>query len=247
MNMTPIAQDDVFTATQGQFTTTISGNLGVDNGHGADADPDGTVLGWWSTPFDPAGNGDRFLGAFFNSVGQLSFLTIAGTVSYPFPQIVTATMLTTAQGGQVIMDTSGGFTYTAAAGFSGTGSDDLHGEGGADKLLGGAGADKLYGGAGNDQFRFDGPGGSHDKVMDFKAGDKLTVRAADYGLAAGALPDASYFALAGAANVDHGRFVYASANRGLSWDADGNLATANTLIATFDKAVSLSGADFLVI
>ena len=65
MNMTPNAADDIFTATQGQFTTTINGNLGTDNGQGSDADPDGTLLGWWSNPFDPQGNGDRFLGPYF--------------------------------------------------------------------------------------------------------------------------------------------------------------------------------------
>ena len=643
MNMTPIAADDDFTATQGQFTTTINGNLGADNGQGNDADPDGTLLGWWSNPFNPQGNGDRFLGAFFNN-GVLSFLTIAGTVSYPFPQIVTATLITTAEGGQVILSTNGSFTYTAPKGFSGTDwfeytlvdgefgfdtgrvtfnvndsengndrpqakddvfngvedqqisgnvlasngngvdtdpngdaltvnnqtiytahgglvsiyangdfvyrppanysgpdsfeytvkdshgaaatatvtlnleaandapianadsfsgvhgkpisgnvmandvdadndpltavaatietagggqavlmadgtftytplanyagidsftytvtdghgglsmatvslnvlntdpvaltdwytaqfgkgisgnvlrndsdadgdplralaatittahggtavlkadgtftyvppeafygtdsfqytikdgfggaataialitttapsgsiygtteydnisgtasadhifafaeddivhgrggndaidggdeddrlwgedgadrlygqgdgdllkggngadylsggsdSDDLYGDAGNDRLLGGAGADKLYGGAGKDQFIFAAPGGAADKVMDFKAGDKLTVMAADFGLAAGALPDASYFAKAGAADVGHGRFIYTSANRALSWDEDGDTATANQVIAVFDKSVTLGIADFLVI
>ncbi len=643
MNMTPIAVDDVFTATQGAFTTTISGNLGTNNGGGVDSDPDGTLLGWWSNPFDPHGNGDRFLGAFFSN-GELAFLTIAGTVSYPFPQIVKATLVNTAQGGQVILSTNGSFTYTAPKGFSGTDwfdytlvdgefgfdtgrvtfnvtdsesgndrpvakddvftgpedqqitgnllfdngngpdtdpngdtltvnnqtiytahgglvsisangdfiytpptdysgpdsftytvkdihgastaatvtlnleaendapianadsysgvhgkpisgnvlsndidkdndalsvaaatietagggqvtlladgtftytplgtyagadsftytvsdghggsstatvhlnvyntspiaqtdwftapfgkgisgnalrndsdadgdplhakaatlitaqggtvvlradgaftyipgeaffgtdsfqytvkdgfggtatatalintsapsgsiygtseydnisgteradnifvfaeddivhgragndmvaggdeddtlwgvdgadklygqgdgdllmggngadtlsggldSDDLYGDAGSDKLIGGAGADKLYGGAGNDQFIFASPGGAADKLMDFKAGDKLTVRAADFGLAAGALPDASYFAKAGAADVGHGRFIYTSANRALSWDEDGDAATANQVIAVFDKSVTLSAADFLVI
>ena len=643
MNATPIASDDVFTATQGEFTTTINGNLGDDNGQGNDADPDGTLLGWWSNPFNPQGNGDRFLGAFFSD-GVLTFLTIAGTVSYPFPQIVTATLITTAEGGQVILSTNGSFTYTAPKGFSGTDwfeytlvdgefgfdtgrvtfnvtdsengndrpdarddvftgsedrritgnvltgngngadsdpngdaltvnnhtihtahggrvsiyangdfvytppanysgsdsfkytvkdihgasmtatvtlnldaindapvgnddrysivhgksisgnvlandtdaendaltavaaeietagggqvtlladgtftytplagyvgndsftytvedghggssearvyfnvfntdpaaqtdwfstpfgrgtsgnvlnndsdadgdplhavgatlttaqggsvvlkadgsftytpaeayygtdsfqytvkdgfggvaaatalintaaplgsilgtsetdtlsgteladnifvfaeddivrarggndmvaggdeddtlwgedgadklygqgdgdllkggngadclsgggdSDDLYGDAGNDKLIGGAGADKLYGGAGNDQFIFAAPGGAADKLLDFKAGDKLTLKAADFGLAAGALPDASYYAKAGAADVGHGRFIYTSANRALSWDKDGDAATANQVIAVFDKSVTLSAADFLVI
>ena len=126
-------------------------------------------------------------------------------------------------------------------------SDDLYGDAGNDKLIGGAGADKLYGGAGNDQFIFAAPGGAADKLLDFKAGDKLTLKAADFGLAAGALPDASYFAKAGAADVGHGRFIYTSANRALSWDKDGDAATANQVIAVFDKSVTLSAADFLVI
>jgi hypothetical protein len=75
----------------------------------------------------------------------------------------------------------------------------------------------------------------------------LCVIGNDYALAAGALPDASYFASGAAPAVDHGRFVYASADRSLSWDADGNAATANTVIAVFDKPVSLSFADFLIL
>ena len=130
----------------------------------------------------------------------------------------------------------------------GTGSDELYGNDGVDRLTSGAGADKLYGGAGNDRFIFDkATGTSADKVMDFKAGDKLAVNAADYGLDAGALPDAGYFASGAAANVGHGRFLYTSANRSLAWDADGNAATANVVIATFDTKVTLSFADFLVI
>ena len=643
MNTTPIAADDVFTSTQGEFTTTISGNLGANNGGGVDSDPDGTLLGWWSNPFNPQGNGDRFLGAFFSN-GELAFLTIAGTVSYPFPQIVKATLITTAEGGQVILSTNGSFTYTAPEGFSGTDwfdytlvdgefgfdtgrvtfnvtnsangndrpdakddvftgvedqqisgnvlagngngadadpigdaltvknqtiytahggmvaiyangdfvytppanysgpdsfeytvkdiygasatatvtlnletvndapaantdsfsgvhgkpisgnvmandsdadgdpltviattiatadggqvilladgtftytpdagfvgidsftysigdghggsatatvslnvfntnpqaqtdwfsapfakaisgnvlgndsdadsdplaavaatlttahggsvvlkangtftyvaaeafhgtdsfqyavhdgfggtatataiintaappdsiygttehdniagtasadhifafaeddivharggndtiaggdqddtlwgedgadklygqadgdllkggngadylsggldSDDLYGDAGNDKLRGGAGIDKLYGGGGNDQFIFEAPGGGADKVMDFRSGDTLTVLAAEFDLAEGVLPDASYLAKAGAAAVDHGRFLYTSANRSLSWDADGDASTANVVIAIFDKPVALSIADFQAI
>jgi large repetitive protein len=126
--------------------------------------------------------------------------------------------------------------------------DDLYGGDGVDVLVGGAGIDKLTGGNGNDQFVFDAANGtSADRVMDFKRGDLLVVNAADYGLTAGLLPDASYFANAGAANVDHGRFLYNSTDRSLSWDADGNAATANVTIATFNKSVTLSDSDFLVI
>jgi Ca2+-binding RTX toxin-like protein len=126
--------------------------------------------------------------------------------------------------------------------------DDLYGEGGADKLNGGAGLDKYFGGGGNDQFIFDAANGtSYDRVMDFRLGDKLTVKASDYGLGPGALADASYFANAGAASVSHGRFLYTAASRSLAWDADGNGATANVVIAVFDRAVTLSATDFLVI
>jgi Bacterial Ig domain/RTX calcium-binding nonapeptide repeat (4 copies) len=126
--------------------------------------------------------------------------------------------------------------------------DDLSGGSGIDKLAGGAGFDILSGGAGADQFVFDAPtGASYDRVQDFEIGDKLCVTGAQYRLAVGALADASYFATAGAASAGHGRFLYSEADRSLSWDADGNAATANRVIAIFSAAVALSHADFLVL
>ena len=102
MNMTPIAADDQFTATQGQFTTTITGNLGTDNGNGADFDPDGSLLGFAGLGFTTQGDGDRYLGAFFSN-GVLGFLSIEGTVSYPFPVFSTTLLLTTVEGGHVTL------------------------------------------------------------------------------------------------------------------------------------------------
>ena len=119
MTIAPVANADEFTAAQGASATTISGNLGADNGGGADLDPDGSVLGWVAGNVTSlAGDGDRFLGAFFTE-GVLSFLTIQGTVSYPHPVIVTTTALTTDEGGRVVLDTSGNFQYVSALGFSG--------------------------------------------------------------------------------------------------------------------------------
>ena len=131
----------------------------------------------------------------------------------------------------------------------GADADTLNGGDGVDWLFGGAGLDRYTGGNGNDYFVFDfANGASTDRVADFKTGDKLAVYASDYGLAAGALPDASYFTSAALpAIVDHGRFIYNSSARSLSWDADGNAATANALIATFDSKVTLSSLDFLVL
>lgn len=119
MTIAPIAAEDMFAAAQGQNYTTVTGNLGADNGSGLDYDPDGSVLGWVAGAVTSlAGDGDRFLGAFFAD-GVLSFLTIQGTVSYPHPVIVTATAITTAEGGRVVLDTSGNFSYQSALGFSG--------------------------------------------------------------------------------------------------------------------------------
>ena len=122
MPVTPIAAEDTFYVVQGLTSTTLTGNLGVDNGAGVDYDPDGTVLGYVAgTGFTPIGDGNSYLGAFFTD-GVLGFLSITGTVSYPFPIITTSTAITTTEGGTVWLDTSGNFTYTSALGFSGTDS-----------------------------------------------------------------------------------------------------------------------------
>lgn len=126
--------------------------------------------------------------------------------------------------------------------------DDLYGGAGADWLEGGTGVDSLYGGGGGDKFVFAAPiAGEIDKIMDFDRADLIAVVGADFGLAAGSLPDASYFAENGAANAAHGRFLYNTANRVLSWDSDGDALTANLAIAAFDDKVVLTSADFLVI
>jgi hypothetical protein len=122
MTLSPIAAADAFAVAQGPTATTLTGHLGADNGFGADHDPDGTALGWVAgTVTTLAPDGDRFLGAFFAD-GLLSLLTIQGTVSYPHPVIVTATTLTTAEGGHITLNTSGQFDYTSALGFSGVDS-----------------------------------------------------------------------------------------------------------------------------
>ena len=122
MTIAPIAAADVFAVSQGQTSTTVTGNLGADNGGGLDYDPDGTLLGWVAgTGFSPIGDGDRYLGAFFSN-DTLAFLVIMGTVSYPFPAILTSTAIATAEGGYVLLDTSGNFSYQSALGFSGTDS-----------------------------------------------------------------------------------------------------------------------------
>ena len=108
-NATPIAADDAFTADQDTLTTSICGNLGADNGLGLDYDPDGTLLGWAGVGFNPVGDGDRYLGAVFSN-GTLGFLSIQGTVSYPFPVFFSTLLLFTHAGGQVFLHTDGSFT-----------------------------------------------------------------------------------------------------------------------------------------
>jgi len=134
--------------------------------------------------------------------------------------------------------------------FGGADADTLNGGAGIDRLVGGAGTDDLTGGTGADLFVLDGPvGTSADRVRDFVSGtDDFAVQGSDYALAAGALPDASYFALAtNAADVDHGRFLYNAAAGSLAWDGDGNATTANVTIATLNLGQSLTLNDFLVL
>jgi Bacterial Ig domain/Bacterial cadherin-like domain len=119
MTISPIAAADTFTADQGMTSTTVTSNLGADNGAGLDQVPDGTILGWVAgTGFTPVGDGDRYLGAFFSD-GVLSYLSNTGTVSYPFPIITTATAVTSTEGGWIVLDPSGNATYQSALGFSG--------------------------------------------------------------------------------------------------------------------------------
>ncbi len=134
--------------------------------------------------------------------------------------------------------------------FGGADADRLNGGTGNDQLFGDAGLDDLTGGAGADVFVFDRPSGtSADRIRDFVSGtDDLAVRGSDYGLKAGALPDASYFALtAAAADVNHGRFLYNPTTAALAWDADGRAATANVTIATLNPGQSLAFGDFLIL
>lgn len=309
LNTAPIARNDWFTA---QFGKGISGNLLANNGAGADSDADGDTLSLVAGVLTTAGGGRATLmadGTFAYVPAQAFY----GTDSFQYSigdgfggtATATAFVVTAAPSGS-IYGTAGddlrdgtaladvifaldgndvvrgwGGNDTLAGGnddddLSGDGGndlvfgqagkdtlkgglgadrlnggadgDDLFGNDAADRLTGGAGNDTLAGGAGNDWFIFDRANGtSADKVMDFRTGDKLAVNAADYGLAAGLLPDASYFASAGAGPVGHGRFLYSGVGRTLSWDQDGDAATANTVIATFNKAVALSYTDFLVL
>ncbi len=140
--------------------------------------------------------------------------------------------------------------------FGGTGNDRLYGEADKDDLFGGGGNDRLDGGAGNDRLK-GGGGADHfvlnldptdtDRIMDFTSADRLEFRAADLGLAAGPLPDASWLVAQGAADGSHGRFVWHSASRSLQWDDDGLAATASQVVATFDSRFVPTLESFLLV
>src|SRR5262245_62899812 len=106
VNRAPVAGDDAFTVTQGAAVTTLTGNLGIN-----DSDPDGDPLGFAASPAS-------LQGAFFSG-DQMAFVRIMGTLFRSFPVIATATSLTTAGGGTVIIQANGDFSYRSAAGFAG--------------------------------------------------------------------------------------------------------------------------------
>ncbi len=132
--------------------------------------------------------------------------------------------------------------------FGGNGKDTLNGGAGNDTLTGGANGDTYTGGAGADRFVLSPSSATdYDRITDFKVEDFLVVNGADFGLAAGALADSSYFTTASRPeNVDHGRFVYNQKAKSLFWDDDGNASTANVLLTTFSDKVTITLDDFVV-
>lgn len=129
----------------------------------------------------------------------------------------------------------------------GGGRDVIAGRRGNDTLIGGAGKDKLRGGADEDQFVLSSTKrGDADAIKDFTDDDIVALDGSVYGLPAGALA-ASRFAVGTQAGDANDRFVYDDGTGQLYFDPDGSGSAAQTLIATFDGAPTLSAADFIVI
>ena len=129
----------------------------------------------------------------------------------------------------------------------GLGLDRLEGGDNDDVLIGGTSFDTLIGGNGADRFQFGRAlAADADHVVDFTVGvDKLAFNATDYGLANGSLGDANF--TSGNAPVGgSAQFVYDSATKTLSWDADGTGAFSAVTIATFHTAIALTAADFIL-
>ncbi len=125
------------------------------------------------------------------------------------------------------------------------GNDTLLGNNGADRLIGGAGADSLGGGAGNDMFVFGAATAlEKDYVGDFIVGaDKLEFRAADYaGLSAATLKVQN----AATATLGSAQFLFNTATKELSWDADG-VAGGHIVVANLNAVVSLALTDFSIV
>jgi Ca2+-binding RTX toxin-like protein len=154
------------------------------------------------------------------NAGSDRLLNIEGLIGSVFADRLTGDNLT-----NVIRGGAGADTISGLAG-----NDLLQGEGGADVLVGGAGGDVLTGGAGNDRFIFNAPGEGVDTITDFESsatpGDTDVLqfaRAAFGGLATGGILASQFQAsLLPTASTADVRFLYASANFGLFYDADGS-------------------------
>jgi Ca2+-binding RTX toxin-like protein len=143
--------------------------------------------------------------------------------------------------------------------FTGNSADNLFDGGdGADTLTGGFGMDDLFGGNGTDFFRYTKAAEGGDTILDFTAGDKITIVKSGFGIPAGvkiggALANdfaAEYFVSGTdpAANKGHGQFLFdtdaGGSTSALYWDADGDDDGAAVLIATFVDGPTITANDF---
>lgn len=148
---------------------------------------------------------------------------------------------------------------SAANTLTGNGGDDrLFGLGGNDTLLGGTGNDALWGGLGKDTltggtgrdiFYFDAFGTANvDRIIDFNVSDDTIGLDASYftALAVGGLSSAAYKAGSKATDSSD-RIIYNRATGYLYYDPDGNGAQSQQLIATLNKSLAITNADFLII
>ncbi|HSV71304.1 MAG TPA: calcium-binding protein [Methylibium sp.] len=131
----------------------------------------------------------------------------------------------------------------------GLAADTLSGGAGHDTLVGGAGNDSLAGGAGLDAFRFTvapTASGNVDRIVDFDvADDRLEFDVAAFAAlgGTGALAAGAFVVGAAAADADD-RLIYTAGNGRLYYDADGNGAGAQLLIAQLGTGLALTAADF---
>jgi len=130
------------------------------------------------------------------------------------------------------------------------GNDVLNGGSGNDALFGQQGADTLVGGIGQDTFFFNTAigAGQADGINDFASVDDTIVfdDAIFTGLALGGLAGTAFNQGAAATTAAH-RVIYNQATGQLFYDADGNGAGAQTLIATLSAGTVVNLSDFLVV
>jgi len=185
-----------------------------------------------------------------DGVDLLSFEDNSGTV---FVDLLTGQGFNNAAQG----DTFEGFENVIGGLFD----DTLIGDNAANRLDGALGADTLVGNGGADTFvfkhapgtasGFDHPNSSAnvDTIFDFVSGeDKLEVNGAAFGggLAAGSLASGAFHIGSAAADADD-RFVYDQANGRLYFDADGNGAGTQVLMAVLPNHDIIAASDFVIV
>lgn len=174
-NNDPVAQDDEFSTTAGQAVT---GNVLVDNGHGADSDPDGDTLSVAATTMQTAAGAtvtvnadgtftyntlgdyvgaDSFSYTLLDGNGGTDTGTVSITIAFPAGAIVGTNGDDTINGGNhpdLIYGLGGNDTLSGGNSgdtiYGGSGNDVIHGNNGTDTLYAGSGIDFLYGDNGAD-------------------------------------------------------------------------------------------------
>ncbi|WP_374244342.1 M10 family metallopeptidase C-terminal domain-containing protein, partial [Zoogloea sp.] len=128
-------------------------------------------------------------------------------------------------------------------------NDTLVGNGAANTLTGNAGADTLTGGAGADSFVFATAADGGDTITDFRSGDgdKLAIRAPNFGLVAGTAAVLRSAGSLPAASGSGGQFLYNTANGQLWFDRDGSGAGTATLLATLANRPTLGASDIQLV
>lgn len=126
----------------------------------------------------------------------------------------------------------------------------LDGQAGNDRLDGKGGGDFLTGGAGADTFAFTTPlgAGNVDTVADFVSGkDHIELAKSVFSaLDVGALSSTSFSQAIAATNPNQ-HILYNATTGVVSYDADGNGATASVAFATFTPGQTLRARDFQVV
>ncbi len=218
---------------------------------------DDFIIGDGVNRLDGAAGNDTIIGAVGadvliggDGVDLLSFEDNSGTV---FVNLLTGQGFNNAAQG----DTFEGFEDVIGGLFD----DTLIGDNGANRLDGAMGADTLVGNGGADTFVFaHAPGAASgfahlnaganvDTIYDFASGeDTLEINAGAFGggLSAGGLA-AGAFVMGSAAGDADDRFVYSQATGELFFDADGNGAGAQVLMAILPNHDVIAASDFVIV
>jgi Ca2+-binding RTX toxin-like protein len=131
-------------------------------------------------------------------------------------------------------------------------ADSLDGGDGDDRLDGGRGGDTLIGGTGADTFVFSaklkGKTAPATTILDFSvADDRIELAAKAFGkLEPGPLADDAFELGSAKAKKDKHAVYYETDTGRLSYDANGKKKGGDILVATLQKDLDLSSADFLV-